>query len=401
MDTRGKPTLRGRAEAIIAVLFAVAIVAAGGGAFWFVATIHPPHTEPAAVPSVAAVTPDARRAPAVEEARRLVRALIVDEHLPGVSIAVALDGAIVWAEGFGWADVDSRAPVTPQTRYRIGSISKTLTAAAAGLLHDRGRLDLDAQVQRYVPAYPAKQWAVSTRQLLADVGGVHRFREGAEILPGRNCGNLDEALRAFAGTPLLSRPGTEYRFSIYGWVLVSAIVQGASGQPYSEFMARDVFRPLGMDRTVLDGPDVDGRASFYFPRAAMRSDLGLQDAPEADYSCFAGAGAYDSTPSDLVRLGAGMLQPGFLEAGTIAEFQRPMTLASGETSEFALGWRADDVELAGVKTRQLSHRGNPMGGTAAVWLYPARGLAIAALTNVSHVKGIAPLGPKVAEVFTK
>jgi CubicO group peptidase (beta-lactamase class C family) len=289
--------------------------------------------------------------------------------------------------------------VTPLTRYRIGSISKTLTAAAAGLLHDRGRLDLDAQVQRYVPAYPAKQWAVSTRQLLADVGGVHRFREGAEILPGRNCGSLDEALRAFTGAPLLYQPGTEYRFSIYGWVLVSAIVQGASGQPYSEFMTRDVFGPLGMDRTVLDGPDVEGRASFYFPRAAMRSDLGLQDAPAGDYSCFAGAGAYDSTPSDLVRLGSAMLRPGYLTAETIALFQTPVILASGDPSGSALGWKVEEVSLAGTKTRQLSHRGNPMGGTAAVWTYPARGLAIAVMTNVSHVKGVAPLGPKVAATF--
>jgi serine beta-lactamase-like protein LACTB len=80
----------------------------------------------------------------VEEARRLARSPLVDENLPGLSVAVALDGEIVWAEGFGWAEVERGAPVTPLTRFRIGSVSKPLTAAAVGLLHDRGRIDLDA-----------------------------------------------------------------------------------------------------------------------------------------------------------------------------------------------------------------------------------------------------------------
>jgi serine beta-lactamase-like protein LACTB, mitochondrial len=393
--------MRGRAEAIIAVLFAVAIVAAGAGGMWFLSTINPPHTDPAAVPSTAAFAPEARHARAVDEARQLARAFVVDAHLPGLSMAVALDGKVVWAEGFGWADVDSRSPVTPQTRYRIGSISKTLTAAAVGLLHDRGRLDLDAPVQQYVPAYPAKSWPLSTRQLMADVGGVHRIFKNGELLPARGCHSVDDSLRTFLGEPLLFRPGTQYRFSAYGWILVSAVVEGASGRPFGEFMATDVFVPLGLTRTVFDSERVDGRASFYFPRAAQRADLGLQDAPEADYSCFFGAGRYLSTPSNLVELASAMLKPGFLRADTVVQFQKPVMLESGEPSGFALGWRVEDVKLRGAKTRQLSHRGSPMGGSASVWTYPELGLAIAAMTNVSHVQDVALLGPKVAEAFVK
>ena len=147
----------------------------GGAAVWLAST-KPVHEDAAAVPSTAAAAPSERYAGPVEESRRLARALVAGDNLPGLSVAVAVDGEIVWAEGFGWADVESRTPVTPLTRFRLGALSKPMTAVAAALLHDRGRLDLDAPVQRYVPAYPQKQWTVTTRQLMGDVAGVHRIR---------------------------------------------------------------------------------------------------------------------------------------------------------------------------------------------------------------------------------
>ena len=136
-------------------------------------------------------------------------------------------------KGFGFADVERRAPVTPRTRFRTGSVSKTLTAAAVALLHDRGRIDLDAPVQTYVPSYPKKQWTISTRQLLGDIAGVHRIRgDSNDNLAYGHCTSLDEAVKVFAGEPLSFEPGTKYQFSTYGWVLLSAVVEDASGEPF-------------------------------------------------------------------------------------------------------------------------------------------------------------------------
>ena len=118
---------RRRAEAWLAVLFAAAIMLVSGAALFFVFTISPVHTDPAAVPSTASAAQAGRYSGALEEARRLVRSLLVEENLPGLSVAVAVDGEIVWAEGFGWADVERRAPVTPLTRFRLGALSKPLT----------------------------------------------------------------------------------------------------------------------------------------------------------------------------------------------------------------------------------------------------------------------------------
>ena len=390
-------------ELAVALVFAAAAAVIVGGAGYFFLTFNPVHTHPAAVPSTAAAEPAERYSSAVEKARSLARALLVQENLPGLSVAVAIDGEIVWAEGFGFANVERRAPVTPRTRFRTGSVSKTLTAAAVALLHDRGRIDLDAPVHTYVPSYPQKQWTISPRQLLGDVAGVHRPRgDSNDNLAYGHCTSLDEALKAFAGEPLSFEPGTKYQFSTYGWVLLSAVVEDASGEPFPTFMSREVFKPIGMDRTGLEGADDDAdTVSFYFPRAFMRSRLGLESGPGADYSCFAGAGAFLSTPSDLVRLGSAMLKPGLLTAETIRLFQTPLHLKSGASTGFALGWKVDIIPLAGAPARLLRHRATPTGGTVSLSLFPDRSLVIAAATNVTHGMAVDPFALQVAEAFVR
>lgn len=117
--------------------------------------------------------------------------------------------------------------------------------------------------------------------------------------------------------------------------------------------------------------------------------------------CFAGAGAFLSTPSDLVRLGSAMLKPGLLKAETIRLFQTPLHLKSGASTEFALGWKADAIPLAGAPTRLLRHRATPTGSTVSLSLFPDRGLVIAVTTNVTHDKVVDPFAVQVAEAFVR
>jgi serine beta-lactamase-like protein LACTB, mitochondrial len=395
-------TRRG-AEMVIAFLFAAAIIVVGGGAVFFVLTISPVFTDPAAVPSTAAASESGRYSGPLVQSRRLARALVVEENLPSLSVAVAVDGEIVWAEGFGWADVKHRAPVTPLTRFRLGSVSKTLTAAAIALLHERERIDLDAPVQRYVAAYPEKQWMVTTRQLMGDIAGVHVIRgDNNDQVPHVDCASLDEALQIVAGEPLLFRPGTKYRFATNGWILLSAVVEAAAGEPFATFMTREVFTPLGMKSTVLEADEkTPDTASFYFPRAGERTQLGVEEASQRHNSCLFGAGAYLSTPSDLGRFGSAMLEPGLLKADTIALLHTPLRLASGAATDFALGWKVERVQLNGASTRMVAHRATPMGGTAALLMFPEHRLVIAAVSNVTNAQGVAPFGVKLAEAFAK
>ena len=378
---------RWRLEAALAVLVALVMLVVGVGILRRMST-KPIHEDPAAVPSSVATARADRYAGHVEESRRLSRTLVAGDNLPGLSVAVAVDGEIVWAEGFGWAEVESRTPITPRTRFRLGALSKPLTAVAAALLHDRGRLDLDAPVQRYVPAYPAKQWPVTTRQLMGDVAGVHRIRgDNNDAMPTTHCRNVDEAVAMLAADPLLFEPATQHRYSTWGWVLVSAVVEGAAGEPFARFMVRQVFEPIAMERTlVAETEGLDGMA-----HAGRRPD----------YSCVAGGGAFVSTPTDLVRLGSAMLKPGMLRAETITAFQTPTRLASGTSTTYALGWTVRSVQLAGAPARVVSHRGSPAGGTVSLLTFPDRGVAVAAAANVTDARGVDPFALQVAEAFAK
>ena len=390
----------GRTEVALAVLFAVAIIAAGSVALYIVSTQSEPlYPDPAAVPSASAGAPAGRHAKAVADAQRVTRAVMVEWNFPGLSVAVAKDGERVWAEGFGFANDARSSLVTPRTRFRTGSVSKTLTAAGAALLYDRKRVDLDAPVQTYVPAYPKKQWTVTTRQLLGDIGGVHRLRGdgqdgGNDQAPRGICRTVDEALKTFAYEPLAFEPGTKYRFSTSGWILLSAVVEGAAGEPFATFMSREVFTPLGMERTTLEGADDDPDTAEF---DSKRTD---QEGPLAsDYSCAAGAGAFLSTPSDLVRLGSTMLKPGLLKPDTIALFQTPLTLKSGASTGFALGWKVDTIPVAGAQVQTVRHRASLIGGAVSFYLFPDRGLVIAVMSHVPNTVGLEEVALKIAEVF--
>jgi serine beta-lactamase-like protein LACTB, mitochondrial len=400
---RSEPRLRRtrrRAETVLALLFAAIITLAGGGAVYFASTMAV-HSDPTAVPSTPGVHAE-RYSRAIEESRRLAHALLLEENLPGLSVAVARDGEMVWTEGFGWADVEGRRPVTPRTQFRLGSVSKTLTAAAIALLHERGRIDLDAPVQTYVPAYPQKPWTVTTRQLMGDIAGVHRIRgDNNDNPPGGQCASLDEALATFADEPLLFEPGTRYRFSTYGWILLSAVVEAAAGESLPVFITREILEPLGMASTVLeDGADVRDITTFYIPRASMRTKLGVRKRSRPHNSCLAGAGAFFSTPSDLVRFGRAMLKPGLLKADTVALFQTPLRLESGASTDFALGWKVERVQLAGAPARMVAHRATPNGGTVALLTFPDHGVVVAAASNISPAEGVDPIARKIAEAFT-
>jgi CubicO group peptidase (beta-lactamase class C family) len=396
---------RRRGEGALAAFIAGAavIVVVVAALLYFGSTVTPVHTTAEAIPSTPAGTDAERYVAAVNEGRQLARAVLVAENVPGLSVAVALDGAIVWTEGFGYAAPD-RTLVTPSTRFRLGALSKPMTSVAAALLYDRGRLDLEAPVQRYVPTYPQKQWPITTRQLMGDVAGVHRGRGDnvdGDSMPTQHCANLDQAVALFADDRLRFEPGTQYRYSIYGWVLVSAVVERAGGEPFTSFMEREVFEPLGMDRTVVaDREGVDDAAS-YTPRSILGTRLGIEDDPPPDYSCLAGAGAVLSTPTDLVRLGSAVLKPGLLRAETIKVLQTPMRLASGTSTTYGLGWTVRSVELAGQQVRMVSHRGSPRGGTVSLLTFPDLGLAVAAAANMTDVAGVNRLALQVADAFAR
>ena len=377
------------------------IVAFVVGLFTYMnAAATPLHPDPQKVAFVTG-TASPRWAAAVEQARQVARAAVSRQNLPGLSIAVGSGGEIVWTEGFGFADVDRRAPLTPETRLRIGDASIALTSAAVGLLVEERRLNLESDIHMYVPEFPEKQWPVTLRELMGHVGGVRGDAGDEEPLDER-CDRTVDGIRRFKDRPLRFEPGTRYAYSTYGWILVSAAVEAAAGEPFFTFMQTKIFEPLRMTatrpyRTADATPDLP---TFYFPKFAGDPRYGPELAREGDQACFAGAGAFLSTPSDLARFGMAMSGGTLLRRATVDELLTPQRLTSGEQTHEGLGWTLDTVPLGGAPARMAGHgtKVDFIGGSTFLMTFPDRGLVVAAITNESFAD-MKSIAASVAQAF--
>ncbi len=333
-----------------------------------------------------------RYAAAIEFARDLVNAVMEESGTPGMSVAVGIDGRIVWAEGFGWADVENKVPVWAETKFRIGSVSKPLTAAAVGLLVEQGKLDLDAPIQTYVPSFPEKRWPITTRQVAGHLAGIRHYAGSAEFLSAKRYETVLEGLTIFEDDTLLFQPGERFSYSSYGWNLISAVIEGASGEEFLSYMQKNVFDPIGMTQTAADYTDsiIPHRTRFY-----ERADDGMVlNAPYVDNSYKWAGGGFISTPSDLVRFGFAHFGEDLLASETIAEMWTPQSTNAGQSTGYGIGWAVavDD----GVVT-QAGHGGGSVGGTTGFQTRPQQQAAVAIVGNMSQ----APTGGLIVALITE
>ncbi len=373
-------------------LIGLGVAAALHVAGWVMRTA-PVHTTP---PPAASVPEPGAPADRVAEAGRRLRGLVTGDNLPGASAAVAVDGRLVWREAVGWANLERRLPMTPETRLRIGAVSETLTSVLLGRLAERGVLDLDAPIGPVVPALAAGPLAaVSTAQLLGHVSGVRRHRGEDEGIRLWNCREIALGLGAIAADPLKRPPGTGFDWSAWNYVLAGAVAEAAAGRPFAELLRDELLAPLDLRETELDGADVPNRTAFYWPRMSADTTLGVEDAQEVDYACFAGAGGLVSTPGDLARFGAAVLSGRAARPETIARLHERIARAENPGHEYGLGWKAYTIGGAAAVGRDSS----PVGGTASMRVIPGARVAVAVATNVTYARGIAPFTDALAELF--
>ncbi len=313
---------------------------------------------------------------ATERARAYVRGLIEKNKTPGMSVAVAVDGHIVWSEAFGEADLENHVPVRPETKFRLGSVSKLLTVTALMRLYEEGTVDLDAPVQRYVPYFPEKEYPITLRQLAGHTAGIRHYRDGDPFVRGPHYSTVREALELFRNDPLLFEPGTQYAYSSYGYNLISAAIEGASGKPFLDYMREAVLAPLGMKGTVADDPFaiVPGRTRFY----TVMKDGRIENAPYVDSSFRWASGGLLSTAEDLARFGSVCLKPGFFKGETLSLMLTPQRLKSGKQTNVGMGWRIGNHKDGG---RFFHHGGTIEGGRAFLFVDERTHTVVALLAN--------------------
>ena len=319
--------------------------------------------------------------PAIDSARTLLQAMLATTEVPGASITVMIDGRIVWSEGFGYADLELGTPVRAGvTKFRVGSVSKPMTAAALGVLYDRGSIDLDAPIQTYVPGFPEKEGPVTLRLLAGHLAGIRHYR-GSEFASAKRYKTVTEGLDIFAADPLIYPPGTRYSYSSYGWNLISAAIESATEQPFLAYMQEAVFSPLGLTQTAPDYTDslVLHRTRFYTRTPEGR----VLNAPYVDNSYKWAGGGFIATSDDLARFAHAHLDPGYLSDTTLATWLTPQLTSAGESTGYGIGWRRQDDDHGHT---WIGHSGGSIGGITQLIAYPEQRIVVAILTNSDEVR---------------
>ncbi|HMQ61585.1 MAG TPA: serine hydrolase domain-containing protein [Flavilitoribacter sp.] len=318
--------------------------------------------------------------PAIQEATRLIQDLMTEQRIPGISITILRNGKTLWSEGFGFADLENQSPVIPgKTMFRIGSVSKPFSAAALALLYEAGKVDLDAEVQTYVPYFSRKKYPVTVRQVAGHIAGIRHYR-GQEFLSADRYPSVKESLSIFGGDTLLFEPGTKYSYSSYGWNLISAVIEGASGEDFLTYMQREVFDRLGMDHTSPDFNDsiIVGRTRYY----AVNDKGNLVNAPYVDNSYKWAGGGFIATSDDVARFADAHMNPGFLKPSTLETWIQSQHLKDGSATNYGIGWGSGKDSDG---RPWFGHTGGSVGGITMMRVYPAEKLVIAILSNSSDV----------------
>lgn len=322
----------------------------------------------------------ARYQAAIDSARSLVERVVAFSDIPGAAVSVSVGGEIVWSEGFGYADLEQQVPVAPdKTKFRIGSVSKPMTAAALGVLYDEGKVNLDVPVQKYVPDFPEKRWPITLRLLAGHLAGVRHYR-GEEFMISRRYASVGEGLSIFADDTLLFEPGQRFSYTSYGWNLISAAIEGASGEDFLSYMQEAVFNPLGMNNTTADYTDslIAFRTRFY----EKTEDGTTINAPYVDNSYKWAGGGFLSTSEDLARFGHAHINPGFLSDTTLSLWHTSMKTTTGEPTGYGVGW---SVNVDGLGEEWFGHSGGSVGGITQLTVYPYPKVVVALLTNSGRV----------------
>jgi serine beta-lactamase-like protein LACTB, mitochondrial len=301
-------------------------------------------------------------------------------HAPGVSVAVVENGVEEWSSGFGYADLENAVPAISPTLYRLGSISKSLTATAAMLLWQQGKLDLDVPVQKYCPAFPRKDAPITTRELLGHLAGIRHYKSNSQDDPEvgntRHFSNpIQAGLDFFKNDPLVSKPGTEFHYSTQGYTLVGCAIEGASGSSYVDYVTRNVLLPAGMTHTVPDDrfAIIPYRTRFY----SQEKSGEIRNADFLDSSYKIPGGGWVSSADDMAQFEVAMLNDRIVTRATREVMWTPLKPTDGKEDDYGLGWGTG--KSSGFF--DVGHSGGQQGCSTQFLIVPEKRAGIVVLIN--------------------
>lgn len=317
------------------------------------------------------------------------------QELVGLAVGVIQDGKITHLNGYGLANREQRVPVTRQTMFRWASISKSLTAVAAMQLWERGKLNLDRDVRRYVPEFPDKGTPIRVRHLLCHQGGIVHYTNGKVIRIKRDYPvahpfeNVIYALDTFRESPLVNEPGEKYSYTTHGYILLSAVVERAGKQKFAHQVRDRIAKPLKLATLQPDyqWEEIPHRAVGYRQRGGQ-----VEVSTNTDVSWKLGGGGFISNIDDLAKFAAGLLNHRLVKPASRQKMWARQMTSGGEQTKYALGFSFNhyrDGELHtwsanGTGIEIVGHSGSQEKTKTWMALSPQKKLGVVVMSNSEY-----------------
>lgn len=312
---------------------------------------------------------------ALAELDEKIQTYLEENNIPGGLLAVASRGEIIHLREYGMANVELAVPVSDKSVFEIGSISKQFVSAAAMLLVEEGKLDLDVPIHRHLPDLPGEWLGVTMRQLLNHTSGIPDYEEIRTYDVYRFRLTPEEVIRIAHSRPMDFAPGTGWYYSNTGYFLASMIVERVAGRPLGQVLESRIFGPLGMTQTGMADPEsiIPHRAAGYWVNKAGE----LINRNPTETSSTLGAGGMLSTAHDLAKWDAALYGDQFLSDSSRETMWTPAVLPDGENTEYALGWRVTPYK----GLRSQNHGGQVAGFVANFSRFPDQDAAVIVFMN--------------------
>ncbi len=314
-----------------------------------------------------------RFAEQISSIEAFVQQQMAKDKTPAVSLAFMKDD-FVWAKGFGFSDLENKVPATEKSAYRLASVTKPMTATAIMQLVEKGKIDLDAEVQSYVSYFPKKPWPVTVRQLLGHLGGISHYKNAEAELHIKEHKTTREAIAIFQDFDLVAEPGTQYSYSSYGYNLLGAVIEGASGMSFGEYMRQHVWDPAGMSDTRMDDPYdlIPNRVRGY-----QFINGEIKNSEFVDISSRFAAGGTRSTVEDMIRFARSLNTGKLLSLESIAKMYEPMVMKNGRFTDYGMGWGTGNS----LGRFMIRHSGGQQETRTILYNFPSENFVVAVACN--------------------
>jgi CubicO group peptidase (beta-lactamase class C family) len=300
-----------------------------------------------------------------------------NKRIPSISAGVLKDGIIQWLDAKGQIDLETFTPAKPSSLYRIASITKAITAVAVMQLYEKGQINLDADINTYVPYFPQKKWKVTVRNLLNHTSGIRSYKSEEEFNSKMFYSSTKEAVMTFANDDLLFEPGTNYNYSSLGYSLLAALIENVTKMSFESYLRKEIFQVANMKSTR-----VDRQRDVIFERAKgydKSSDRKFINSPLADLSIKVAGGGLISTSEDILLFAKALLEGNLISKSTLEMMTKPVVLKNGKRFNYGFGLSLSDP---GDSLSYFGHEGRGTGFVSGLIIEPSSATATVFLINV-------------------